>query len=208
MDREEKIDQLRMKICKKDITLGPNKKSGERGWNVKPYTYFTPEKKQEFLEHFSRLGEIQRACDATGITHQTYRNHIKRDPDFRQRSLELKERRIKELELEAYGRAVDGTVKKEYVETEDEHGNIRYVRKETTTHSDPILMFLLKSYDRERFGDQSRVVQEVTSHNESLNVTPEDLQNLDPDSIQKLRDVAESLKKMREEKRMINEEDS
>ena len=99
---------------------------------------FTPVKKAEFLEMYSKTGLHNLSARACAVSPETVRRHLKDDPDFAKEYDEVKRDFVDTIESEAYRRAVEGVL--EPVFQGKEHvGNKR-------VFSDRMLELLLKRH--------------------------------------------------------------
>jgi hypothetical protein len=112
-------------------------------------TRWTSEKGQEFLDHLREGVPVRVACRLVNISHGSIYNHKNADPEFSAEWDEAYKLGTETLEQEARRRAVEGWDEPKF------HDGVvvGYVRKFDST----LLMFLLKSRDRDRFSDKSDV---------------------------------------------------
>ena len=83
------------------------------------------------LRKFAELGVIGPACDKSGVRRKSHVDWLSKYPQYKEVYNELRERFVDGLEVVAIARAKE--------------------------KSDSLLSFLLKSYRRDQFGDQSRL---------------------------------------------------
>jgi hypothetical protein len=107
---------------------------------------------KQFLEAFAVSCSIQKAARYANVHRQTHYDWLAKDPSYPARFREAQERAGRTLEDEAVRRAKDGIEKPVLYK-----GRQVYVDGEPLyehQHSDTLLMFLLRAYDREKFGDR------------------------------------------------------
>jgi hypothetical protein len=74
----------------------------------RPAVSFTAMLKEVFITAYAQCGQIQRSCDAVGITWKSYMRERQRDPEFAERCDEAERRYADALIVELRRRAVDG----------------------------------------------------------------------------------------------------
>ena len=110
---------------------------------------------QRFLAAFAVSCSVEKAARWANIHRQTHYDWLAKDPSYPARFKEAQERAGRTLEDEAVRRAKDGIAKPAL-----HKGRQVYVDGEPLyehQYSDSLLMFLLRAYDREKFGDRQVV---------------------------------------------------
>ena len=64
------------------MAIGPNKKAGEKGTNVRPSTTFTAERKKVYIGLVARSGRRVQSAKEIGVCYSTVCHHQNNDPDF------------------------------------------------------------------------------------------------------------------------------
>jgi hypothetical protein len=110
----------------------------------------TPKLKKKFLKEFARLGNISQACRNIGIQRRPrVYDWRDTDPEFFAALEDAKEEACDNMEMEAWRRAIEGTVKPVFYLGE-KVGEIR-------EYSDTLLIFLLKGALPKKYRDNATV---------------------------------------------------
>lgn len=109
-------------------------------------------KQQAFLRAYMIGGTVKSAVEATGYTRTVHDQWLFDCPDYRAAYLEAKEHVADMLEEEAIKRARQGTQKLVLYKGDPIKFKGKYLYE--TTHSDSLMMFLLKGLRPERYREQ------------------------------------------------------
>jgi hypothetical protein len=115
----------------------------------KRHVKFTPEKKRAFLRQLSKHGNVRSAAGKVGISRLTVYEHMRKDPNFKERVERAKDQALGELQDEFYDRIYNGNEKIEY----DEKGDI--IRK-TVQKDNKLLEKALDAQDPETYGKKDQ----------------------------------------------------
>jgi hypothetical protein len=123
----------------------------------KPPAEWDDQKRDRFLTFFRERGLFMRACEASGVSPGTVRNHLNKDPEFKALYEDAKVAVTEHLEAEAWRRATEG-VQKPIIGGKD--------RDEVVCHeqvySDGLLTMLLKGNMPNKYRDNVKVDANVT----------------------------------------------
>jgi len=135
-----------------EITQEKGKKGRPKGVKEigrKRHVKFTPEKKRAFLRQLSKHGNVRGAAGKVGISRLTVYEHMRKDPNFKERVERAKDQALGELNDEFYDRIYNGNEKLEY----DEDGNLI---KKTVQKDNKLLEKALESQDPDSFGKNDK----------------------------------------------------
>jgi hypothetical protein len=107
---------------------------------------------QRFLACFKGSCNVLRASRAAGIDRMAHYQWLRDDPTYPERFREAQQVAVRMLEDEAVRRAFEGDKKLVTYKSKPVRINGEYLYE--VVRSDNLLMFLLKAYDRRRFGDK------------------------------------------------------
>lgn len=109
-----------------------------------------------FLKEFARIGNITRACEASGLGRTTHYDWLKEDPAYREQFELAEEEAADRLESEARRRAEEGF--DEYVVS---GGKLIYGDDGTPLlqrrYSDALMALLLKAHKPDKYRDRQQV---------------------------------------------------
>lgn len=137
--------------------LGPNRRAGERGFNVKARVDFTDERKKLYLEELARTGRKYWSAAHAGVAGITVLKHSRLDPEFAE---------AEEEALRIYGDRVDQEIGRRGIEGVQEavyHEGVIVGWK--TRYSDTLLMAHAKAHNplyKERVEVDQKVTGEVS----------------------------------------------
>jgi hypothetical protein len=135
------------------------------------------EKKQEdFLNLFSELASVARACKKAKVPRRNIYDWIDADPNFKVKFEIARKQALSILEDEAVRRAIEGVGRPVF-----QQGKKVGVIKE---YSDTLLIVLLKANGPEKY--KERFASEVTHHNPLAQKSEEELKQLLKQTISKL----------------------
>lgn len=148
----------------------------------------TPKRDDVFIEELRKRGNVSAACRIADISRQTAYDWRNSFPIFKQRwddaCIEAKER----LEEEAFRRAHDGV--QSHRKTFDLKGNVTS-EEIITKYSDTLMIFLLKSLDRDKYQDRIDVLRQVEIRTQDeLGKFLDKLRIADPEAYERVMKVA------------------
>lgn len=125
-------------------------------------TEFTTERKNKFLRHLSKHGNVSSAATAVGVSRATIYAAARRDERFKDRLEMAKDKAVSGLEDEMEKRIYQGDEKFEYYVDED---GVERLKKRTVSKDNNLLVRALEANDPDKYGkktgDKSVVVNAV-----------------------------------------------
>jgi hypothetical protein len=112
-------------------------------------TVGTPKKRSAFIDALRQCGNVQEACESSGVPRRTAYNWRDADADFAAAWEGAVEEAADRMEREAFRRAVEGTNKPVYQQGR-QVGEIR-------EYSDTLLIFLLKGAKPEKYRERQEL---------------------------------------------------